>query len=338
MSDERDRSRLDQTRKSMRSRVSRESLTPAGMPVDLTPVVEGARRRFGKTGLIWMALGLAAVVTVFMLRRQEEPLSITGKPVALLELSRGEVVMLSEGGLRTQSRPQPLPVGTSVPAGAIIETSDATARAALRLSDGGSMRLAADSRVRFTSDSTVVLDRGAVYFDSAGRSGSAVEVRTTLGMVREIGTQFEVRLLDGDDDDEKTLRVRVREGRIVLRHGQESELADLGEELTLGEDGHIERRAISPYGPEWDWILETASAPPVEGQALQTFLDWFAREGGWRLQFSEPSLATEASSIVMHGDVEDLNAFEAASMVLGSSQLDYRVEGELLVIVEEQNE
>ncbi len=331
MSNERDKSRMDQTRKSMRSRVSRESLTPAGVPVDLTPVVEGARRRFGKTGLVWMAVILVTVVTLFMLRRQEEPLSITGKPVAFLELSRGQVAMLSEGGLRAQDRLVARSANTAIPAGAVIETSGATARAALRLSDGGSMRLAADSRVRVTSSATVVLDRGAVYFDSAGRSGAGVEVRTTLGMVREIGTQFEVRLLQGEDD-KKTLRVRVREGRIVLKHGQESEQAELGEELALGEDGTFERRAIELHGPHWDWVLEAAAAPQVEGQVLQTFLDWFAREGGWTLQFREPALETEASTIIMHGDVEDLNAFEAATMVLGSSQLEYRVEGELLVI------
>lgn len=334
MSSQRDKSLLDQTRRSVRSKVSRESLRPAGVPVDLTPVVEGARRRFGKTGLIWMAVILLTVVTGLMLRRQEEPLSITGKPVAFLELARGEVAMLSEGGLRTEGRLMNLTSNTPLPVGAVIETSGATARAALRFEDGGSMRLDADSRVRFTSSSTVVLDRGAVYFDSEGRSGGAVEVRTTLGMVREIGTQFEVRLLQGEN--KKSLRVRVREGRIVLKHGQETESAEVGEELLLGEDGSLERRAVDRHGPHWNWVLEAAAAPQVEGLALQTFLDWFARQGGWTLRFTEPALAAEASTIILHGDVENLNAFEAATMVLGSSRMEYRLEGEVLVIEEKE--
>lgn len=325
-----EKSRLEHTRRSIRSRVSRESLTAAGVPVDLTPVVEGARRRFGKVGIGLLALLIMGAVTAFMLRPQDEVLSVKGKPVAYLELTRGSVGMLSAGGLRDQSRLLTLEPGAAIPAGAVLETSASTGRAALKLSDGGSLRLDADSRVRFTTATAVVLDRGAVYFDSEGRRGSEVEVRTTLGMVREIGTQFEVRLL-AEEGGESTLRVRVREGRIIMRHGQESQEAGVGEELARSDDGSFERRSVDLHGPHWNWVVEMAPVPKVEGEALQMFLDWFAREGGWTLEY-DPKIVERAPSIVMHGDLEGLNPFEAADTVLGGSNLKYRVEGERLIV------
>lgn len=324
-------SQLEQSRKSMRSRVSREGLNPGGVPVDLTPMVEGARQRIGRRG-IWIVALLAAAGVVFsLLRPQPEPLPVAGKPVATLELTSGSVAIWPEGGLGTGEALRSLQAGAEVPMGAIVETGPGDSTAALRLEGGGSMRLDGETRLHLSSSSAVVLDRGAVYFDSAGREDRAVEVRTSVGIVRDIGTQFEVRLVKGDGEAD-TLQVRVREGRIVLRHGRESHEAGLGEQLTLNADGSLDRQAIDVYGSQWDWVVRAAPVPEVEGQPLQTFLVWLAREGGWTLQFSNPQLAREAPEIILHGDVRDLSALEAAELVLGTSQLQFRVADHVLVI------
>src|SRR2546427_815740 len=81
-------------------------------------------------------------------------------------------------------------------------------RAALRLDAGPSVRLDAGSDLRLVSAHVLELRRGAVYVDTGARSpnGSAatasgaegpaspIEIRTSLGRVRDVGTQFEVRL------------------------------------------------------------------------------------------------------------------------------------------------
>ena len=164
-----EQSRLEQSRKSMRSRVSREGLQPGGIPVDLTPVVEGARKRMGRPGIWIVGLLAAAGVVFFLLRPRPEPLPVTGKPVATLELSRGTVGVQPEGGLRSGAPLRPLEPGAQLPAGALVETGDADSAAALRLEGGGSMRLDRGTRLRLGSSSTVVLERGAVYFDSEGQ-------------------------------------------------------------------------------------------------------------------------------------------------------------------------
>ena len=96
---------------------------------------------------------------------------------------------------------------------------------ALRLAGTQSVRLHAGSRLRLVDGSVLDLLEGAVYVDSALK-GQALQIRTPLGNVREIGTQFEVRL----DDDLAALRVRVREGQVELSRGGELHSAVAGEE------------------------------------------------------------------------------------------------------------
>src|SRR5262249_34172922 len=104
-----------------------------------------------------------------------------------------------------------------------VETG-AAARAALRLSDGTSARLDTGSRARPLSATVIELAYGALYLDT-GRDAKGLEVRTPLGTVHDIGTQFEVRLRDA------SLRVRVRTGIVELRRGDQSIPARPGTEL-----------------------------------------------------------------------------------------------------------
>ncbi len=326
MSDPIEKSLLE-ARRSTRSRVSRLSLTRAGRPLDLTPVTEGVRSRAGKIGLAVAALFALVVTASFMIRPSEERVPITGKPVALMEIPKGSVTMLPAGAIRARTRLLPLKPGAPVHAGAIVET-EAGGGAALRLTDGASLRLDADTRVQVASGSAVVLDRGTVYLDSRS-DGSGIEVRTTLGMVRDIGTQFEVRLSEGDDPP---LRVRVREGKIILRHGQQSHQAVAGDELVMSPDGTVALGGTPGYGPHWDWVLATAPVPELEGLDLRSFLAWFTREGGWAVRFSDSELADHASTIILHGNATGLNPHQAANMALRGSGLEYHVEdGEVVV-------
>ena len=304
-----------------------ETLTQSGVRPPFSAPKESRRARFGQiAGAFAMLLGLGALG---FLRPMIDSSPTAGDPVAFLEVSRGSVGLLAESRSGS-SRLLTLAAGEPIHAGTVIETgASSTGRAAFRLAGGPSMRLDTGSRVRFASSSQVGLERGAVYVDSA--AGASVEVRTALGVVRDIGTQFEVRLSGGSDAD-APLRVRVREGSVILEHDGESHHAAAGEELSMQEDGTLKRGTSPIYGPDWDWVLDAATAPDIAGQPLQVFLDWASREGGWTVRFADEETAELASTTLLHGDIRELTLDEASSMVMSGSGLGYRLEdGKLFV-------
>ncbi len=318
-----------------------ETLGQGGLRPGFSQPAAGRRGRARQlTAAAVMLVGLAAVAFV-VLRPASDPLP-AGAPVALLEIARGRADMF--GGGQASSRLLMLSGGEPIHAGAVIETAAAPrahsragvapagdapgGRVAVRLAGGQSMRLDSGSRVRFATSSSVVLERGTVYVDSAG--GDNVEVRTALGIVRDIGTQFEVRLLAADGAE--SLRVRVREGSVELEGGEEPHLVVAGEELRLDAGGGIEHVASPVYGRHWDWVTETAPTPNVAGRPLREFLDWAEREGGWTVRFADQATAAVAEKTILHGDVRDLTLTEAATLVLGGSGLGYRVEGGAFIV------
>ena len=209
----------------------------------------------------------------------------------------------------------------------MIETG-AGQRAALALADGQILRLDVASRVRLLGSSHLELERGAVYAEATGRG---LAISTRWGVVRDIGTRFEVRI-DERINGHYALRVQVREGRVVLEQpsGAHRE-AGPGEALTVTEDGAVERSEITVYGPGWDWIL--AAAPPfaVEGKTLREVLDWSCAENGWTLEIA-PGVLDLDDPIVFRGSIADVGSIKALDSLLDSAGLAYRLEdGRLLV-------
>lgn len=282
-----------------------------------------------------VGVGLLVAVGLTFSWLNEDPSPVVAPPpiaaesVAVLELVRGPVSLVAAEG---PSRLLPLDAREPIPIGAVIETRAAAAgsasgqepgRVAFRLTDGPSVRLDADTRVRVATSNSLVLERGALYVDST--AGSGIEVRTTLGVVRDIGTQFEVRLA-AEPEDEAPLVVRVREGMIHLeRDGAELEAAERGDELRLHGDGSVERAEVDIHGPHWDWVLELATAPDVEGQSLRAFLDWLAREGGWTLHFADQETSVLAAETTLHGSVAGLAPLDAAAVVFEGSGLTFEL-------------
>ena len=241
----------------------------------------------------------------------------TGATTILVEALTGSVTAGSEG----------LEVGAELQPGSELTTAEGS-RAAIRLASGHSVRLDAASRVRFRDDGSLTLDRGAVYVDSGGNANlNAVQVHTVLGVIEEIGTQFEVRLEDGD-----SVRVRLREGKVIV-HGEDTEHElQVGTELELGADGSVTRHALATYGPEWDWIAGVTPMLNLEGETAMTFLEWAARERGWKLAFADESVARSAAGIVLGGTLERLTLDQAPDAVLPTCNLTHRVEQGVLLI------
>lgn len=221
----------------------------------------------------------------------------------------------------------PVLAGDEIPVGAVLRT-DRQSRAALRLAGGQSLRLDSLTTVRLISHVLVELERGGIYLDSPPNgSPELVAIRTSSGDFRPIGTQFEVRLVDAG-----SAYLRVREGRVVLERKNISATAGAGEELIVHRDGTITRGRLSSDDPSWEWVLAAAAMPDIEGRTLRWFLEWMARESGWKLSFANDQAASLSRTTILHGSIRDLSRDEALQSVMLGSGFRYGVSDGALIV------
>lgn len=91
-------------------------------------------------------------------------------------------------------------------------------------------------------------------------------------VVRDIGTRFLVTR-DG------SVSVGVRDGRVQVTQQGTAHEATPGEHLFVSTAGAVTRSYRQPYGREWDWIVQAAPPPAIDGRTLEEFLTWVEREG-----------------------------------------------------------
>jgi ferric-dicitrate binding protein FerR (iron transport regulator) len=197
------------------------------------------------------------------------------------------------------------------------------------MASGHSVRLDVGTHVRILSEQALGLDRGVAYIDSGPRPAApdvSLEIRTPLGVVREIGTQFEVKA-EGD-----AVRVRVREGEVSLETGADRLRVAAGIEISVDLDGSTTRRRLPSYAPEWDWLGQVTPMMDLEGRSLREFLDWIGRERGWQIRFESGSVAASASEIILNGSIEGLTLDEALQAVLPTTGTSFHVEEGILTV------
>jgi ferric-dicitrate binding protein FerR (iron transport regulator) len=282
----------------------------------------GRHRRVIRRNVAIGFIGLAAVLTIAVVMNRS-PVVVVPSTVTLATgqrvQGRPQIIRQHDGVASSEA----LAVSTSVHANEVIET-DNESRAALQMADGSSMRIDRASRVRLAGTTMIEVIAGAVYVATVDGS-RGFEVRTPKGTVRDVGTQFEVRLTDG------ALRLRVRTGRIEIHRGTNVDTASAGTEATVTSSGMTVRQ-VPAYGSDWEWTADVAPSFAIEGHSLRSFLEHIAAEEGWTLRYSERDVADLATRVILHGSVEGLKAEEALGVVLPTSGLEYRLrDGELLV-------
>jgi ferric-dicitrate binding protein FerR (iron transport regulator) len=180
--------------------------------------------------------------------------------VATLALATGEVRVRSGwlGGWRA------IGAGHSLESGQSVQTGSG-GRGVLTLPGGVSARMDQDTRILLAGRDQVVLERGALYVDARpGPSPAApLEVVTPAGLLRHVGTQYEVRLL------EPGVRLRVREGRVEWQ-------AKSGASRRGRRTAHDRRcgsfvRAPTALRESWDWLAAT-TPPSTSRSAAGGFL------------------------------------------------------------------
>jgi ferric-dicitrate binding protein FerR (iron transport regulator) len=200
-------------------------------------------------------------------------------------------------------------------------STGAGGRVACRLESGHALRLDRATRVRLLSDRRVRLESGALYVDSALAQGH-LEIGTPFGSVKDVGTQFLVRL------GGEAMQVRVREGAVVLTGSSVTLEVREGQVLEIGAEGPVLRADEDEEA--WAWVGEIAPTPAIEGRSAREFLDWAAREKGLSLRFESAELAEAASRTLLRGSIDGMTADQALTSVLPTCGMGHRVEGRVL--------
>jgi len=143
----------------------------------------------------------------------------------------------------------------------------------------------------------------------------ALRIETPAGVVRHVGTQFQVQVSGN------TTRVRVREGRVLLERasGAPTDIA-AGDELRVAGSDLRWQHGLPSFGADWEWSALIAPPLEIENRPLAEFLAWTAREHGWQVQYSNESLQHRTLDIRLHGSLDQLDSaamLERVALVTG---------------------
>ncbi|MCZ6586292.1 MAG: FecR domain-containing protein [Gammaproteobacteria bacterium] len=256
-----------------------------------------------------LAIGLSAVLR--LMPEGSSPVIAT----AVVVVGDAAVFSPETGTWRPLDEP-----GIQIGPGSRLRTA-ADGRTAFRLTRDVSVRLNTDSELVFLSASELELIAGTVYVDSGPHNSiGSIEVVTSHGTIRDIGTQFEVQAVAG------SLRVRVREGLVQLyQSGRLSEEGAAGEEFLIDSAGEIQRDRFSSYDPGWGWAEALAGPPNVDGLPVLEFLNWVARETGREIHYEEPGVQLAAGTAVLHGSAKNLTPMDALDAMLATTDFKYAV-------------
>lgn len=246
-------------------------------------------------------------------------------PLATVAFVEGSGSLLGDG---SSARPAVLGAGLAAPDR--VATLGDDSLLSLRMAGGASVRLAAETQARLLSPEQIELYQGRLYVDVPAGAAD-IAILTPAGLMRPLGTQFEVAILDPADGT--SVRLRVREGRVALGLEDGSQrVAAAGSELRVAVDGAVSERALAVYGDEWAWVVAAAPRPEIEGRAPLELLRTLARERGLRLDFANSEAAALARAGSLHGEVDQLSLEEITEVVLASAGLEGSVaEGVLRV-------
>jgi len=228
-------------------------------------------------------------------------------------------------GVVTTASGARLGAGSGVVAGTRLDSGDG--QVGFRLASGGSLRIAPHSRVVLVGSDEAELLAGALYFDSEDQRAAEFAVVTDLARVRDVGTQFLVRL-----DDER-LDVGVRAGLVNVTRGATSDTASAGERLVATQaTNDLRRDSISTVGGDWEWAERLAPPFDTNGRTLGEFLEWFSAQTGRMVVFADPAVERTMRPAVLRGSVNDESLLRKLSAVLDTNGLTYELDGERIVI------
>jgi ferric-dicitrate binding protein FerR (iron transport regulator) len=282
-----------------------------------------ARRRRWQVGL---SLAAAAAVGALAVALAYLPWRSAAPPVEVARLDR-VLGLVEQRESRSSDWLTSTVQGGTLPGGSGLRTGRDSG-AGLLFADQLSVRLAADTEIELSDSQRIALVRGTVYVDAGGQVGGGLEVDTPQGQVRHLGTQYELHSVGAG------LRIRVREGRVLLEQRAGNVIAEAGEQVSISAGGAVERAAIAAHDPRWRWTEALAPMPALDGRPARVLLEWAARETGRELRYVNARAQQRAAEAILHGHFGRLSPTQALDVLTATTDLDYRLEDGSRITVE----
>lgn len=278
------------------------------------------RKRKRRRQFVSLAAAASMLLTLALVIRFALTPPVIAVQVAAIEKSYGSITIYVMGEELQEAADL-----LSISAGQTIITGKESGLA-LAWGGGGSLRIDANSRVVFLSDSAIELVSGAMYFDSMNRNVE-LHVRTKYGVIRHLGTQYMGRI------DSESLAVSVREGRVSVDGLYFDGIAERRQRLTFIGSARPNVLNISPHGDDWRWVELTAPQADFDDKTIFEFLQWVARETGLTITFDPPNVEQTARGVFVSGLVDEEPRIALRQRLLSAS-LTYVIDpkkGEIII-------
>ena len=284
------------------------------------------RTRGRRFALFSMAASIAVAAFALVALQLGRPELAVGAALAQVDRVDGNVTRVRDD--EAQSLAATATAG-AIEAGDVLRTGP-DGRLALRLDGGALLRMNVGSEIVVAAADVVELVAGTLYIDSgAAGPGAPLEIRTELGAVSHLGTQYEAQVAGSG------LRLRVREGSVRLARPAGAFVGSAGEELRVGPGGTTERGTIAADDPAWSWAVELATLPEASEYRLGDTLRWLAREQGLSFDFpSEAATLRWDGVTVGGGGLAGLSPAEILGVLEQTTDIRLAVEDGRLLILE----
>lgn len=288
------------------------------------PTSRTRRAGTGRYRFFGLAAAVAAAAVMLYWTGGGGPAEIARAELAQVARIQGDATLIRDAAtLRLASPASAGPVMT----GDVLRTAG-NGQVALRLDQGLLLRVNVDTELAFVDAGTIDLVAGTVYVDAGEElGGAALAIRTPIGSVTHLGTQYEVLFADS------ALRLRVREGSVRFSGAGSSAVGAAGEQLEIDAGGERARSAIAADDPAWSWAASLATLPEQPEYRIGETLRWLARESGLTLQYADP-LAAERLDTTTIVELGGLTPAEALDVLSRTTDLELSVDNGLLLIAD----
>lgn len=184
--------------------------------------------------------------------------------------------------------------------------------ASINMNNGLNVRISENSQIELLAIDEVTANSGIVFVNtqSSLNPGNVITISTPFGEVKDIGTQFQVKITPID------WQIQVREGQVEINDGAEQHFASKNERIAISADDSVQVTEISSDDASWEWTQEVSSAFDLEGSRLSEFLNWVGIETGKEIEYQSEIARISAHLTILHGSVEGLKPIDSLATVL----------------------
>ncbi|MFK7958655.1 MAG: FecR domain-containing protein [Lysobacterales bacterium] len=172
---------------------------------------------------------------------------------------------------------------------------------ALRWRSGHEVRLNQNTQIQLDGPQSLTLQAGEIYVQGPGLDGP-ITVHTTVGPIRDIGTQFMVHTREASVD------IAVREGEVSVTrpNGKLATIgAGFGLNLIVADDSQdLAPKPLSAGETQWQWAFDVAPGYDTHDKTADDFLRWLVREKHWELRYADSDVRRTAKRQRLRGQLD----------------------------------